>query len=258
LIIVIIFVSKNNSSSNNSSSNNSSKNNLSSNNLSSNNPSSNIYFFTKKEAQEFIWNDKDNYITGMSKSDLIARNYIDVNEYKTICATSALEDFTKEEKNELIYLFNQIKTNPFIFGNYNFIKINDVYESGYPHTRENIIFIPQSFFGKEIKEKEIKEKKITLLHECIHIYQRYHPKETEEILNSYQFYKVGNFKSLFPDKYIMRRSNPDLDGNIWKDKDGVLMFPIFNSLRPKNMSDILTHDDREHPYEWMAYTFSKI
>ena len=228
-----------------------------------------IYFFTKKEAQEFIWDDNDNYIKNMSKSDLIARQFIHSNtysnnyinntyiddynnNYKTICATFALEDFTKNEKDELVYLFMMIQTNPFIFGNYNFIKINSVYENGYPHTRENIIFIPQSFFAKNIKEK-----KITLLHECIHIYQRYYPKETEVILNAYQFYKVGNFKDLFPDKYIMRRSNPDLDDNIWKDKDGVLMFPIFNSIHPKNMSDILTHGDREHPYEWMAYTFSQ-
>jgi len=214
-----------------------------------------IYFFTKKEAQEFIWDDNDNYIKNMTKSDLIARKHININgnDYKTICATFAVEDFIKEEKDELVYLFMMIQTNPFIFGNYNFIKINDIYENGYPHTRENIIFIPRLFFVKNIKEK-----KIILLHECIHIYQRYYPKETEFILNAYQFYKVGNFKDLFPDKYIMRRSNPDLDNNIWKDKDGILMFPTFNSIQPKNMSDILNRDDREHPYEWMAYTFSKI
>jgi hypothetical protein len=214
-----------------------------------------IYFFTKKEAQEFIYNDKDNYIKNMSKSDLIARRFIsgDNNGYTTMCAIFALEEFTKVEKSELIYLFNQIKTNLFIFGNYNIIKINNLYENGYPHTRENIIFIPQSFFTKNMKEK-----KITLLHECIHIYQRYNPKETEKFLNAYQFYKVGNFKDLFPNKYIMRRSNPDLDNNIWKDRDGVLMFPIFNSIYPRNMSDTVHTDDREHPYEWMAYTFSKM
>ena len=48
-----------------------------------------IYFFTKKEAQEFIWDDNDNYIKNMSKSDLIARQYSkgNTNDYKNICVS---------------------------------------------------------------------------------------------------------------------------------------------------------------------------
>lgn len=220
-----------------------------------------IYFFTKLEAQKYILNDKDHYIKNMTKSDLLARGNIETTtDYKIKCATYAMEKFTKEEKYELIYLFSIIKTNPFISGTYNFIKINDnmkynniKYENGYPHTRENIIFIPSSFFANNEKEK-----KIILLHECIHIYQRYNPKKTEFILNSYHFFKVGNFKELFPYEYTMRRSNPDLDNNIWKNQYGDLMFPIYNSLSPKNMNDVLNKEDEEHPYEWMAYHFSQI
>jgi hypothetical protein len=93
------------------------------------------------------------------------------------------------------------------------------------------------------------------MHEYIHIYQRYNPIETELFLNKYGFKKIGNFSSLFPNEYKFRRSNPDIDNNIWQDSKGELMFPIFSVIPPTSIANI-KNDKTEHPYEWMAYTFS--
>jgi hypothetical protein len=128
---------------------------------------------------------------------------------------------------------------------------NAIYENGFPHTRQNIIFLPQDFL------KRSKEEKLEVLrHEIIHIYQRLYPKETELFLNQHNFYKVGNFKDIFPNEYQLRRSNADLDRNIWQDPSGNLMFPIFSTNAPNSLFDI-KNPKMEHPYEWMAYTFSQ-
>jgi hypothetical protein len=128
----------------------------------------------------------------------------------------------------------------------------NVYENGYPHTRYNIIFLSPSFFRFNWDEK----KKI-LNHECIHIFQRYNPIATEAFLNKNGFKKIGNFKYLFPDIYNLRRSNADIDENIWLSPDNNLLFPIFNSFTPKSLDDVRDHK-MEHPYEWMAYTFEDL
>lgn len=210
----------------------------------------NISFYNKNQAANFILADDDHYIKNMSNYDLIARLQINIstNAYK-VMSSKDMKDFTKLEKTILIKLLKNIPTMPNM-PNINFIKIGDIYECGFPHTRQNIIFIPSTFF---LKDKI--EQLNTLKHEYIHIYQRYNPKETELFLNKYGFKKVGSFSNLFPNEYKLRRSNPDLDGNIWQSPNGELMFPIFSTIPPISMANI-KDNKMEHPYEWMAYTFS--
>jgi hypothetical protein len=210
----------------------------------------NISFYNKEQASKFILDDDDFYIKNMSNYDLMARFNVNssVNTYKVMSAKD-MKDFTKLEKTILTKLLKNIPTMPNM-PNINFIKIGDIYECGFPHTRQNIIFVSSNFF---LKDKT--EQLNTLKHEYIHIYQRYNPKETELFLNKYGFKKVGSFSNLFPNEYKLRRSNPDLDGNIWQSPNGELMFPIFSTIPPTSMANI-KDNKMEHPYEWMAYTFS--
>jgi len=219
----------------------------------------NINFISKEEAMHFILDDNDNYINNMSELDLIARgckilnNLNDTKKYYKQISSNAMGEFTNEEKNMIIQTYNKIK-NEYIFQNIKYKNISiqfakiigNQYDNSAPQTRNNIIFMPINAIQNEL----------TMKHEIIHIYQRYNPIPTENILNSYGFYKVGNFKKLFPEQYKMRRSNPDIDDNIWKDKYENLMFPIFSNNNPNSLSDIES-SHAEHPYEWMAYTFSK-
>ena len=218
----------------------------------------NITFFSQRETSNFLLSDPDNYILNMTNIDLQARGII--GNYKQISASLAT-DFSQEEKQELLSLMAIVKNN---FKNTIYEKIfehniifaktdsssrsprgKQSYENGFPHTRNNIIFLSPLFFRQM-------DKLNTLEHECIHLFQRFYPIDTEKYLNSMGFEKKGDFKSLFPDLYKLKRSNPDIDNNIWTDPNGNFMFPIFLSNRPKSLNDVHSHD-MEHPYEWMAY-----
>jgi hypothetical protein len=231
----------------------------------------NITFFSQRETSDFLLSDPDNYILNMTNIDLQARGII--GNYNQISASLAT-DFSQEEKQELLSLIDAVKNN---FKNTMYEKIfrhniifaktdsgsrgdlrseprgdlrseprgDLTYENGFPHTRNNIIFLSPLFFRQM-------DKLNTLEHECIHLFQRFYPIDTEKYLNSMGFEKKGDFQLLFPDLYKVKRSNPDIDNNIWADPNGNFMFPIFSSDHPKSLNDVHSHD-MEHPYEWMAY-----
>lgn len=211
-----------------------------------------IIFNSKLETKTFLLNDKDNYIKNMSKADLIARHVSSNENYLLNIVNSALS-FSTIEKQQLIQMMKIvdkmfIKLEFVVNFSIKFSKVGEIYEAGYPHTRYNIIFLSPSFFSNAAKNA-IK----ILKHECIHIYQRYNPSITEKYLNINGFKKIGNFKSLYPKEYILKRSNSDIDDNIWQNKNGQLMFPIFSSNNPQSLSDLWGDKKMEHPYEWMAY-----
>jgi hypothetical protein len=209
-----------------------------------------IIFNSALETRNFILNDTDNYIKNMSKADLIARN---VSNYLLMAANDALS-FSIMEKQKILYMMKNVNKMLIKLGLkinlVKFSKVGGVYESGYPHTRYNIIFLSPSFFTSVNSINVLK-------HECIHIYQRYNPSNTEKYLNMHGYKKIGNFKSLYPKKYMLRRSNSDIDDNIWQDANGQLMFPIFSSNNPQSLSDLHCDKKMEHPYEWMAYHLEK-
>jgi uncharacterized protein YxeA len=232
----------------------------------------NISFFSKKDTSNFLLLDPDNYILNMSKIDLKARGVSSgTNEYYKQLSASLAADFSQKEKQELLSLMNMVKNNfkntiyaPILEHNIIFAKTdkgeqkgersdprgersNPSYENGFPHTRYNLIFLSPLFFRQSWKNQLN-----TLEHECIHIFQRFYPIDTEKYLNSMGFQKKGDFKTLFPEQYRLKRSNSDIDNNIWTDPSGNFMFPIYSSEDPKSLNDVLSHD-MEHPYEWMAY-----
>lgn len=216
-----------------------------------------IIFNSKLETKLFLMGDKDNYIKNMSNIDLIARNFPS-NIIYLLSATNGALYFSAIEKQKLIQMMKSVnkmfkKLGFSINFSVKFSKVDEKYENGYPHTRYNIIFLSPSFFIND----DLNAIKI-LKHECIHIYQRYNPIATEKYLNVNGFKKIGNFKSLYPEKYILKRSNSDIDDNIWQNKNGELMFPIFSSNHPQSLSDLWCEKNMEHPYEWMAYNLESL
>lgn len=228
----------------------------------------NISFFSQKETSNFLLLDPDNYILNMSKIDFKARGVSGhTNEYYKQLSASLAADFSQKEKQELLSLMDIVTNNfkntiyaPILDNNIIFAKTDKGehsnpkgehsdpnYENGFPHTRYNIIFLSPLFFNQSWKNQLN-----TLEHECIHLFQRFYPIDTENYLNSMGFQKKGDFKTLFPEQYRLKRSNPDIDNNIWTDPNGNFMFPIYSSEDPKSLNDVLSHD-MEHPYEWMAY-----
>jgi hypothetical protein len=206
----------------------------------------NIIFKSKEDIQLFIINDKDEYIKNMTIYDLRARKVKTREEYINIIVTNVL-DFNEFQMNKLKRC--SIKASEY-FNNgkeWKFALISSAYEEGFPHTREDIIFLSPSILNLD-DNMLIK----TLIHESIHIYQRYNKREMDEYMIKNGFEKIRK-----KNKGELIRSNPDLDEFIYKDKNGIEMKALYNSENPNGIGDIKISHNMEHPYEYMAYEIAE-
>lgn len=214
--------------------------------------SDNIIFCNSNEIKKFISDDKDNYIKKLTQSDLHARNVSTNDEYLNI-ALDSVDDFTFYEKIKLNSASSMADTfthkylDKKIFNNIPW-KIGKIrgtqYESGFPHTRSDIIFLNDTFISELSKCKIAK----TLIHEKIHLYQRLYPEKIQDYLS--KFKKISY-------KQDLTRANPDTDNYIYEYND-IIMNAEYNSKNPRNISDIKLKDiTYEHPHEYMAYEIIK-
>lgn len=211
-------------------------------------------FLSKTTMKEFLIADKDSYIRGLTKSDLIARNVKSKKEYLHTIVNESCGDFTNNERKKIASYLSQIKNKLFgltyqnihfkdiIECNFVFAKvIGKKYENGLPHTRSNVIFIQSRNINAT-----------TILHEMIHIYQRKYPLQTNEFIKK-------TFSCLPHTKikaYPLIRANPDL--NIWCYVcDGVLWKYEYKNKFPRSINDVKIETHPEHPFEEMAYLLAK-
>ena len=208
-----------------------------------NNHNRNIKYLTKEETEDFIRKDSDNYINNLSIYDLRARKVSSNEEYKDKVINGCM-DFTEGQKEKLEK--SSMRAQAFFNNNerWTFALINNNYEDGFPHTREKIIFLSPNVINYE--DNELTK---TLIHESIHIYQRYNKKAIQIYLDNNGF-SISRHKPLVS----LIRANPDLDGFIYKDKNGIELVAYYNNENPKGINDIsLKNHLYEHPYEKMAY-----
>jgi len=207
----------------------------------------NVVFLSKEETKEFIKNDQDKYINNLSIYDLRARNVKTNDEYLNKAINSCL-DFNQNQKEKLkICVKEAIKyfNNNF---NWTFALVNDNYEGGFPHTRSSIIFLSPII----INYSNIELIK-TLIHESIHIYQRFNKTEIQKYLDN-----NGFIISRKRNKNSLERSNPDLDDFIYKDKNNNELVAYYKSEYPKGINDITINSLLdEHPFEKMAYEYAE-
>jgi len=206
-----------------------------------------INFKTKEEIQLFIIEDKDDYIKNLSIYDLRARKVKTNNEYKEMIIVNCM-NFNEKEKEKLIRCCKKA-SNYFRNGkDWKLALLSSKYEEGYPHTREDIIFLSPAILNNN-DEMLIK----TLIHESIHIYQRYNKREMDEYIIKKGFKKIRR-----REKGGLIRSNPDLDEFIYKDKNGIEMVAYYNSEYPNGIGDVkIMSINMEHPYEYMAYEIAE-
>lgn len=218
-----------------------------------------VTFYDEKDTTEFLLRDSDNYVRNFTIYDLMARKVDSKDEYiKKISQCS--KNFSQEQKDIIKtacsqaddFLFNynnilngkEISKIPWVFClTYN---NNYEYENGFPHTRENIIFIPDKIIPNTVTIDLVN----TLIHEKIHIYQRYNKDIMDAILNNmgYEMSIENNPK---------KRANPDLNNDTYFDRNkGVSLQCYYNSDRPNSITDVTCTDNNniyEHPYEFIAY-----
>jgi hypothetical protein len=205
---------------------------------------SNVYL-TREESSNIIKNDSDNYIKNLSKYDLYARDVSMPEEYiyKIIEGCLNFTESQIEKLNSCSKIARKFFNNKYIW---KFCLINNVYEEGFPHTRMDIIFLSPNIVNYT-DDNLIK----ILIHESVHIYQRYNKTEINNYLQE-NGYTVSRRRDSEP--FI--RANPDLDEYIYKDKNGVEMINKYKSSMPKGINDIIPSKN-EHPFETMAYEISE-
>lgn len=249
-----------------------------------------IFFMTYKDTANFFANDADMYVRNMTDLDLHARKVKTHMEYINNIEDTAIS-FTDEEKGLLkrcaenadIYLrketFKELKYADYINGN-NIAEIkwifantytnrfNDILkenEEGLPHTRENVIFL-----SKNVLKYDELNLTNTLIHEKIHIYQRYNSKIFDKIISDMGLKELDK-KSYKNAKYI--RSNPDTNNKIYYmataahsartdpateiDEDNIMVC-LYRNNKPNGINDVIhTNYAKEHPYEKIAYEIAE-
>jgi hypothetical protein len=247
---------------------------------------------TFKETADFLRNDSDAYVRNMSALDLHARHaktymdYIDNIEDTAItftadekellgkCADKADNYFKMGQFKELEYANhingNDIASIKWVFANTYANHFNDTikeYEEGLPHTRENIIFV-----SKNVLKYDELNLTNTLIHEKIHIYQRYNSNIFDKIIKEMGLLEIDK-KAYKSAKYI--RSNPDTNNKIYYApantanadnaairgamvSDANVMVCLYRNDNPNSINDVIHKNySMEHPYEKIAYEIAE-
>ena len=252
-----------------------------------------IFFMTHKDTSNFFANDADMYVRNMTELDLHARKVKTYMEYINNIEDTAIS-FTDDEKvlltrcaeNADIYLrketFKELKYMKYadyingdniadikwVFANTYTNRFNDILkenEEGLPHTRENVIFL-----SKNVLKYDELNLTNTLIHEKIHIYQRYNSKIFDKIISDMGLKELDK-KSYKNAKYI--RSNPDTNNKIYYmanaehaartdpateiDEDNIMVC-LYRNDKPNGINDVIhTNYAKEHPYEKIAYEIAE-
>jgi hypothetical protein len=218
----------------------------------------NIDLLESYELLKVLKNDNDSYYKKFYNIDLKMRNIRNINEY-IINIEKSVDNFTNDEKNKIKTCINnaelrllKIKLNWFDGEKASKIKWiigcikGKLYENGLPHTRGNVIILNK----ENINKYNIKRLTDLLIHEKIHIYQKYYYNDVLKYLKNNNFTK---FKERNENDNI--RANPDLDNWIYQDKNNNIYKAVYKN-NAKTIEDItytpINNQSYEHPYEKMA------
>jgi hypothetical protein len=155
---------------------------------------------------------------------------------------------------------NDIAGIKWIFANTYANQFNDKikeYEEGLPHTRDNIIFV-----SKNVLKYDELNLTNTLIHEKIHIYQRYNSNIFDKIIKDMRLLEIDK-KAYKSAKYI--RSNPDTNNKIYYAaanaamvSDANVMVCLYRNDNPNSINDVIHKNySMEHPYEKIAYEIAE-
>ena len=215
-----------------------------------------------EETKQFLLKDVDQYVSNLSKYDIYARQVKTKKEYLDNISKAAAS-FTKEEIARLIKCSHDadIFFKELSIKKYKEIKGGDIaaikwiyaitdnnkYEEGLPHTRINIIFLSKNIFKNT--DSDLTN---TIIHEKIHIYQRFNSDLFNRILASMNYSIVD--RNLVENIHLIR-SNPDVNNNIYIDNNTKKYFIcLYRNEKPSSINDVIINNySIEHPYEMIAY-----
>lgn len=161
-------------------------------------------FLSKNQAIGYIINSESKYPNlKLNKKSMYPYKYGSSKSMVEILNNSIL-DFTLQEQMHIKRIYNSSiqkinKFNKFPDIKIKFIKVNNYYEFGYPHTVNTSVVLPQ---------RSVYLSEETMIHEIIHIYQRIIPESFEKLYNKkYNFTKLNKPIDMTPENWFV--VNPD-------------------------------------------------
>lgn len=245
------------------------------------------YSFTPVTKDDFTAQvNLSDFFASLSQEDLKARskedgsNPLQAGEHYKNEYIQSYEDLTEADKTQLQQIIESANKLIAKYPNlqqleWRIAKISSTIEYGLPHTVGNMIVI-----NKDTLSRPEQELIKTMIHEKIHIFQRMNTAATSKWTEATGFtaLRPNDLTSISKDLLLLRRSNPDLDKNIYlHNKSNLVMRQLYNSKEPTSITDSkalglpkngqyspvsLTNDlvglpknfycQLEHPYEIMA------
>ena len=219
--------------------------------------------YSAEETNRFLKKDIDLYVQGLSEYDLRARKCRSSEEYINRISSVGI-DISYFQKyyvgwcaNQADSFFENLKHTMYLPDTHGIHNIEwniaffegDEYEDGMPHTRTHIIFLP-----KKVLDYSMESLTTLLIHEKIHIYQRYNG----EIIDSHLKWQ-GYAKKRHASTEKLIRKNPDINQFIYTNPSSVEMYMVYNSENPKSINDAKNNmnTEYEHPYEMISYEIEK-
>lgn len=199
-----------------------------------------------------LYNNSLNQKNKMLRQNLINSKFL----YSPTLYEYSLLKYDLLTTNLILYTFNRLYSLPwkikFFHNKYNI-------ENNYPHTHGDTIFFPNLYFTLPRSERTN-----LLVHEKIHIYQRYYPIPYHKILFNHYNLKVKQLLFTHED-FENVRQNPDNNLLIYTD-DNEYTLPVFMD-NPSSIADVKhkvynEHNNvtsyselnkNEHPNETFAY-----
>jgi predicted metal-dependent hydrolase len=225
----------------------------------------NVKYLSKDETKKYLEHDSDSYFHNFSECDKKARSINNINEY-----LNKIEpyEFTLKQKIKIyicILKANSFFKSSFTLNNYNLdyktlidekwniaLTKSKSYENGYPHTRNDVIFLSTDTINRSYDELTS-----ILIHEKIHIDQKLHKSKYDDIIHNVMKLKKINESRL----KLNGRANPDIDDNIYVDESNSITYIATYNNTCNNINDINVYNNNvkyEHPYEEIAYNIESL
>jgi hypothetical protein len=197
-----------------------------------------VEFPTKNEIEKEL--QVSQYFNRFNKIDLDVRNLNNVNILETYLDN--INDFNIKEKyiinNNVRSILDNISEEnkkKFLFNNkWRFVMFENL-ENNFPHTHSNMIFLPKFMLKNKLDTE-------TLIHEKVHIYQRFYPNVFHQLYTKYWHFQKRNIKNIYLIDNISR-SNPDGIDNNWVftyKNINIILISLFND-NPRSLGDVTNY-----------------
>jgi hypothetical protein len=216
-----------------------------------------IIFFNRAQTQDLLIGEKDFFFFRLNPMDLKARRCVTISDYIDKCKNAAT-DFSAIQRELVRSMLREEKKiqekldasrNPgcdwidlslFMALPWKLACVKGKeYEDGLPHTRNDVIILPENHLQEE--DPDLLD---TLLHEQLHVYQKTYPAHFKNAYldrhNWTLLEKVSTINNI--------RTNPDMDEWIYQ-KNGNVYRSFYNSTNPSGLLDVSFQPQNYHRYE---------